>query len=131
MTRRWRLALAGASWLFAGCVLAQVTLAGLGVFRGPGWWPRHASFVHAFEWLTLVILGLTFPAKAPRGTKWLAGGIVGVLFLQYVTAGFRATPARTGWASLHATGALVLFWLATEVARRAGALAREGDRPNL
>jgi mercuric ion transport protein len=121
---RWRLALAVTAWLFAACVLAQIALAGLGIFAGPSWWPRHRAFVHTFEWLTVVIFALTFAARATSAIKWLAAALLALLSLQYTFIEQRLVPARSGWAALHVVGAVLIFWIATEIGRRAQALRR-------
>jgi hypothetical protein len=118
------MALAVAAWLFAACVLGQIALAGLGIFAGPAWWPRHRMFVHTFEWLTVVIFVLAFVARATATIKWLAAALLLLLSLQYTFIEQRLVPARSGWAALHVVGAVVIFWIATEIGRRAQALRR-------
>lgn len=93
--------------------------AGLAVFAHPGWWARHLAFVHAFEWLSPAAVVLAYVARAPRPTKRLAWLTVVLLFAQYATAGLRTTAGRQQWAALHAVTAVLLFWTATELARRA------------
>jgi hypothetical protein len=115
-----RRALAVAGWLLSAAILAQVLTAGLAVFARPGWWLRHRDFVHTFEWLTVVAVILAHVGRAPGAVKALAWLTVVLLFVQYATAGLRATAGREGWAATHAVGAVLLFWTATELARRAG-----------
>lgn len=112
-----------AARLLALAVLAQILLAGLGVFANPGWWARHASFVHAFEWLAPLAVLLAYLGRAARGTKGFAWLTVALLFAQYATAGVRGTAGRAGFAALHAVGAALLFWAAMELARRTRAYA--------
>ena len=49
-------ALAVVAWLFAGCIVVQVFLAGLGVFDSPRTFLTHHDFGYLFGWLTLVML---------------------------------------------------------------------------
>ncbi len=102
--------------------------AGLAVFAHPGWWARHLAFVHAFEWLAPLAVVLAYVARAPRATKALAWLTVALLFVQYATAGMRATAGRQRWAALHAVSAVLLFWTATELARRAAAPGQRSVR---
>ncbi len=102
--------------------------AGLAVFAHPGWWARHLAFVHAFEWLSPLAVVLAYAARAPRATKALAWLTVALLFVQYATAGLRATAGRQRWAALHAVSAVLLFWTATELARRAAAPGQRSVR---
>ena len=109
---------------FAAALLVQVLTAGLGVFVGPGWWVRHRDWVHAFEWLSPLAAGLAHAGGAPRGVKALAWATVALLFLQYVTVGMRERPGLAALAALHPVSAVLLFWSAVELARRARAHAR-------
>ena len=102
-------------------MLGQFLTAGLGVFVAPGWWARHRDFVHAFEWLAPLAVVLAYLGRVPRGAKVAAWLTVVLLFLQYATAGFRGSAGRVGLAALHPVGAALLFWAATELARRATA----------
>ena len=125
-----RAALVAVALLLAAGVLGQILLAGLGVFAGPGWWARHRDFVHAFEWLAPLAVVVAHLARAPRGTKVLAWLTVGLLFLQYATAGTLGTAGRAGLAALHPVVATLLFWAAADLARRARETwARERARP--
>ena len=53
-----RIGFAAAAWLFVACVVAQVFLAGLGVFRSTSDFDTHRTFALIFGWLTLVMLVL-------------------------------------------------------------------------
>jgi hypothetical protein len=109
--------------LFALCLLGQVFVAGMGVFAGSGWWLRHLAFVHAFQWLAPIALVLVYLARAPRSAKVLAWLIMASLWLQYTTADQRLVPGHQAWAALHPVGGMLLFWMATELARRVARLA--------
>jgi len=61
-----RLAFAVAAWLFVACVVAQVFLAGLGVFRSSADFETHATFAFIFGWLTLVMLVLALVGRLGR-----------------------------------------------------------------
>lgn len=121
-----RRALAVTGALLAVGVLGQLLLAGLGVFAGPPWWPRHRAFVHAFEWLSPLAVVLAYVARVERATKAVAWTTLVLLFLQYATAGSQGTAGRAGIAALHPVGAALLFWASVELARRAS--TRRADR---
>ena len=122
---RWsRAALSAVAWLFAAAILVQIYLAGRGVFVGPGEWQRHKDFVHAFEWASPVAVVLVYLARAPRAMKWLAWLTVAQLWLQYTFADLRSAGTRGPWSPLHPVNGVLLFWVVTELARRATRLAR-------
>lgn len=117
-------ALPAVAWLFAAALLVQVLTAGLAVFVGPGWWARHRDWVHTFEWLSVVAVVLAHLGRTPRAVKALAWATVALLYLQYATVGMRERPGMLAWAALHPVSAMLLFWSAVELGRRAQAHAR-------
>ena len=120
--RRWaRTLLVAIAALLAVSLLGQVLIAGLAVFTGPVWWPRHREWVHFFEWLAPVALVLCYVARAPRGAKVCAWIIMALLWLQYTTIEQRLVPGHAHWAALHPVGGALLFWMACELARRSAA----------
>jgi hypothetical protein len=123
-------ALAMVGWLLAGAVLAQTFLAGMGVFVGPDWWPRHRGFVHTFEWLSPVAVILAYLSRTTRTTKSLAWLTVVLMFAQYATAGSQSSLGRMGLAALHPVSAVLLFWTSVELARRARSPQRAESNPS-
>lgn len=114
---QWSLSIVG--WLLAAAVLVQVFLAGRAIFVSPDLWPSHRTFVHAFEWLSPVAVVLTYAARATRATKTLAWSTVVLLFIEYATAGSQGSLGRLGFGPIHPVAAVLLFWAAVEMARRA------------
>jgi mercuric ion transport protein len=119
MTRRptaWTV-LALAAWLFAGCIIVQVFLAGLGVFDSPSQFITHRTFGYWFGWLALVVLIVAAVGRMPRRMIGLAGLTLLQMALQSVLILFRDdNPAI---AALHPVNGvlllvttLVLGWLA-------------------
>ena len=116
-TRGWRArrAYQVLDWLFAACVVIQVFVAGLAIFVDPAHWAWHRAFVHAFELLPLVMLGLAFLGRLPVRTRWLTAAVFGLLILQYATAENQGVAG-----AFHPVNALLLFWAAVSLARWAG-----------
>jgi len=121
-TRVTRTAYRVLAWTLVGCVAYQVFLAGLAVFADPLAWGRHVSFVHLFELIPVLMLVLALAGRMPKG-QWYYMGPVGLNFLiglQYAFAGARGSSL----AALHTVNALLIFWAAASVARKAGRLGR-------
>lgn len=114
------------AWLLALAVLLQALTAGLGVFHTPGWWSSHRTWVHAWEWLSVLAVMLAYVGRAVRTVKLLAWATVVLLFVQYATVGMRTRSGLEGLAALHTVGALALFWVAVELGRRS---RHPGDGP--
>ncbi len=109
--------LALAAWLFAGCIVVQVFLAGLGVFDSANAFVTHRNFGYLFGWLSLVLLIVAAVRRMPRRLIGLAGLTLVQMALQSVLILFRDdNPAI---AALHPVNGvlllvttLVLGWLA-------------------
>jgi hypothetical protein len=106
------------AWLLVVCTVGQIFLAGLGVFAGPQWWLRHKEFVDGFQYLAPVALVLAYLARTSRGPKVVAWLMLLLLWLQYTTIEQRLIPGHQVYAALHPVGGVLIFWLATELARR-------------
>lgn len=107
-----------ASALLAVAFTWQLLSAGAAVFVNPDWWAWHIATVHWFDWLAVAIVVLAFVGRLSRGFKLLAGAGVLLVFLQYATAGARASPALAAVAALHPLNGFLLFWTLTELLRR-------------
>jgi uncharacterized protein DUF6220 len=105
-TASWT-ALAIVAWLFAGCILIQVFLAGLGVFDSPQQFLTHREFGYLFGWLSLVALLIAAIGRLPRRLIGLAGLTLVQMALQSVLILFRAdAPAL---AALHPVNGVLLL----------------------
>lgn len=112
------------AWLLSGGIAAQVFLAGLNVFLQPVWWGAHIQLGHALGALLLALVLVGFAARVPGAMRWLGIGLVLLFGFQYnarLVAGLLQLPEL---AALHAVNALVLFWGAITLARRAWRLTR-------
>jgi len=116
----------GATWLFAGCVVIQVFLAGLGVFDDPGSFVTHREFGYTFGWLTLVVLVLALVGR--MGRRVVGGSLLLlVLFaLQSVFVALREDMPTI--AALHPVNGMAILLLAITLARASRAV-RSAARP--
>ncbi len=100
-------ALAVVAWLFAGCIVVQVFLAGLGVFDSPRMFLTHRDFGYLFGWLSLVALLIAAIGRLPRQLVLLAGLTLVQMALQSILILFRAdAPAL---AALHPVNGVLLL----------------------
>jgi len=107
------------AWLFVGAVLLQVFLAGLAIFDGWSWQDHITWGYTGLALIALLVLVSAAAGRLPRSAVgWAALPLLGYIG-QIVLAGFRFTES-TAVAALHPVGALVVFWIAVVVARRAG-----------
>ena len=115
--RRGYLALA---WLFVGCVAVQVFLAGMATFVDAARWTWHTGFVHAFEFLPLLMLPVAFLARTPAALRWLTGALFALIWLQYLTANIGGIAG-----AFHPVNALLIFWVAVYLGLRAWRVLRQ------
>ena len=67
-----------------------------------------------------VALVLAYLARTTRGPKVIGWVMLALIWLQYSTIEQRLVPGHQAWAALHPVGGVLIFWLSTELARRAG-----------
>jgi hypothetical protein len=113
--------LAFAAWLLVAGTLAQVFLAGLGVFRDPADFETHRSFGYLLGLLALGLLILALAVRAPRSVVALAGLIFAGFVLQSVLVAFRASAPVL--AALHPLNGFLIVLLAIAFARSTWRLA--------
>lgn len=119
--RGLRTGFAAAAWLYLGGVIVQVFVAGASLFeltdwtvhRGLGWLLGSAPIL-----LTVLALG----SRVDRRTGWLTIGLTAAALVQPELAVARDQAPVV--AALHPVNAMLVFWLAWTVARRATAQAR-------
>jgi mercuric ion transport protein len=100
-------ALAVVAWLFAGCIVIQVFLAGLGVFDSPQQFLTHRSFGYLFGWLSLVAVLIAAIGRLPRRLIGLAGLTLVQMALQSVLILFREDAPAI--AALHPVNGVLLL----------------------
>ena len=108
--------------VFAVCILAQAYIAGMAVFVDPANWAFHASFVHLFEPLLVVLLALAFLGRLSRSLKLAPVGLFLLLGVQYATAHQFGSMV----AAIHPANAAVIFAVALAATRRAWSATVEG-----
>lgn len=102
------------AWVFAFCVVIQTLFAGLAIFSNPSYWSHHTSFVPWFQFIPIIMLILSFSGKLPIVLRWQCAALfVLIVPLQY------ANVHIPGIGAIHPVIALVLFWLALQVTRKA------------
>jgi membrane-bound metal-dependent hydrolase YbcI (DUF457 family) len=114
------------AWALVACLAVQVFFAGLAIFVDPARWAWHREFVHAFEFLPLLMLALAFAGRLPRGMRWLTAALIGQIAVQYATA-----HNGGALAALHPVNAMVFFWLAVTLGHRAWRCAQAGSETSL
>jgi membrane-bound metal-dependent hydrolase YbcI (DUF457 family) len=107
------------AWVFLVGIGAQVFLAGLGIFAGPGWWAQHRGFVHALEVLPILLLLLAWIGQMPRSLKILSVAPFGLIALQYATIEMRIPVL----AAFHPVNAILLFGLVLALAQQSRRLS--------
>jgi hypothetical protein len=120
MERYFRIGFIGTSGLFVFCITLQVLFAGMALFVNPSNWRNHATFVHYFEYLPILMLLFAIFGKLPAKVRWQCLGLLGLIVLQYATAKVSADfPSLHIFGALHPVIALVLFWMSVHCFRKA------------
>ena len=105
------------AWLLVAGLIAQVFLAGLGVFRGPTSFATHRDFGYLLSLLPFVLLIAGLVARLGRKPALLAVGIFGLFILQSVFVAFRSTAPEV--AALNPVNGFLIVFLAIVLARDA------------
>jgi len=107
------------AWVLAGCVVAQIFFAGMAIFVNPADWAWHTNFIHAFEYLPLLMLPLVFLGRLPHLMRWLTGLLIVQIIFQYASANIGGALG-----ALHPVNAMLFFWVAVTLAMRTGRVVR-------
>jgi hypothetical protein len=108
---------------FAACAVAQVFLAGLGVFDDPRAFITHREFGYLFGWLTLVGLVLALVGRLPRRIIGMSALLLVLFALQSVFVALRADLPPI--AALHPLNGFAILALAVVTARASWVAGRE------
>ena len=115
MTAR-RALFAATAWLFLVGVVAQVTLAGTALFELSDW-TMHTELGWGLPLVAIVVLACALIARLDRRTLWVTLALALSAIVQPSLAEARSVAPLV--AALHPVNALLVFWLAVLVARRA------------
>ena len=120
LTRGARLSFFATAWLFTACAVAQIFLAGLGIFERPESLLTHRDFGYLFGWLTLILVLLALVGRLPRRFLVASGGLVALFVVQILLVVGR-TPGS--WrAALHPLVGLVIALYGAVLGKSAWAL---------
>ncbi|TMV51935.1 hypothetical protein FE783_03025 [Paenibacillus mesophilus] len=104
----WGLMFKILAWLFLGCIVAQVFIAGLATFSDASNWSVHTSFVKLFALVPLIMFLLTFVGGIKGLLRWISLGLFGLVVFQFLT--IQVFSSAYVIAALHPVIALLLFW---------------------
>jgi hypothetical protein len=113
------------AWLFVACSVAQVFLAGLGVFEDPARFALHRDFGYAFGLLTIVLIVLAIAGRLGRYLIGLSILLLVLFVMQSVFVVLRESAPFV--AALHPVNGFLIL-LVGIVAARASAAKRRADR---
>jgi mercuric ion transport protein len=105
------------AWVFVGCSLVQIFLAGLAVFESPARFALHRDFGYAFGLLTIVLILLALAGRLPRRLIGGSALLFGLFLLQSVFVAFRTTAPAL--AALHPVNGFFILALGIWLARAA------------
>lgn len=104
-----------AAWVLVGCLVVQFFLVGLDLFEAIGESELHRDFAYLYGWLTPILVLLATVAGLPRRVLLLTVVLLALYAVQtYLPTISDALPRL---AALHSINALLVFWLAVQVAR--------------
>ena len=105
----------GVAWALVGCLVVQFFLVGLDVFEAIGDSELHRDFAYVYGWLTPILVVLGMAAGLPRRVILLTVALLALYAIQTYLPTIADVLPRL--ATLHAINALLVFWLAVQVAR--------------
>ncbi|MFD0710892.1 DUF6220 domain-containing protein [Paenibacillus sp. GCM10027626] len=104
------------AWVFFGCIVIQIFLAGMATFGDPSKWQAHALFVKIFALTPLVMFLLAFIGGIKGRDRLLSLGLFLLVVMQFLT--IQIFSSALVIAALHPLIAALLFWGAITAARR-------------
>jgi uncharacterized protein DUF6220 len=120
-----RRALPVVAFLFVGCGLVQVFLAGLGVFDDPRSFVTHREFGYVIGWFTLVILVLALVAREPKRIVGLSILLLVQFALQSIFVLQRGN--LNAVAALHPVNGFLILVVALVIARLSWVVRHAAD----
>lgn len=111
----------GAAWLFVACLFVQLFLVGLDVFDAGIPHSVHADFAYTYGWLLPAMLLLGRLGRLRRRTLFVTALLLFLYAAQTMLPS--AADAAPFVAAFHAVNAMVIFWLAINLAHGARGVA--------
>lgn len=103
------------AWVLVACLVVQFFLVGLDLFEAIGESELHRDFAYLYGWLTPILVLLATVAGVPRRVLLLSVALLALYAIQTYLPTISETLPRI--AAFHAINALLVFWLAVQVAR--------------
>jgi Family of unknown function (DUF6220) len=113
------------AWIFAGCLVVQVFLAGLGAFGTADGFSAHVAWAYTFGYLILVNTVVAIVAGLPRRLIGLTALAAVLFILQSVLVALR--DVSIGIAAIHPVNGFLILLIALVIARDSTALRRAPD----
>lgn len=113
------------AWALVAAIVLQVFFIGLGLFGSPEYREVHVNFGWLLHLAPLIVLVAAAAAGAGRGSILLAAGMAVIIWFVPILAVLRGGAPIV--AAFHPVIALLSFWLAYVVARRATDLTGQTD----
>jgi hypothetical protein len=113
------------AWIFAGCLVVQVFLAGLGAFGTADGFAPHRQWAYTFGYLIFVNIVVAIVAALPRRLIGLTALAAVLFILQSVLVALREV--SIGIAAIHPVNGFLILLIALVVARDSWALRRAPD----
>lgn len=115
-SERWlRRAFPLVAWLFVGCIVVQFFLVGLRAFGVEPWTHLHGGFAYLYGWLAPILVLLAASPAGSRRALRLAVALLALFAIQTFLPLVAKVVPLVG--AIHAVNALVVAWLALQLAR--------------
>jgi mercuric ion transport protein len=115
------------TWLFVGCIITQVFLAGSAALISADYWAWHRAFPQIMRLFPIAMLLIGLASRLPRRMLALTALALGLFVMQYIFIWVFGSIGLGGLRGLHAVNALALFWLALRLGQRSWGLLRSGS----
>jgi hypothetical protein len=112
------------TWLFVGCIIAQVFLAGSAALISADYWALHRAFPQIMRLFPIAMLLIGLVSRLPRRMLALTALVFALFVMQYLFIWVFGKIGLQDLRGLHAVNALALFWLTLRLGQRAWRLLR-------
>ena len=112
------------AWLFVGCIIVQVFLAGSAALISADYWALHRAFPQIIRLIPIAMLLIGLASRLPRRMLALTAVALALFAMQYVFIWVFGALGLQNLRGLHAVNALALFWVALRLGQQAWRLLR-------